>query len=168
MASIRADSHEIPLVHPLREGEFVVVSSHLLYVRFGFNQSNIYVEEEVMSKIGILKESIHILNLEVDSGHTWHLCPGHFRAYGLPSRRMCASNNIFLHQSDYSTVNMPLVQEGIWNSLEREHTLVTSTLVLIVHVKQEVPSSIIDISSESEGKSPSQPNMQHIFPKRVP
>jgi len=39
MASIRADGHEVPLLLPLGEGGFAIVSSHLFHVRFGFIQS---------------------------------------------------------------------------------------------------------------------------------
>ncbi len=69
MASIRADGHEIPLLLPLGEEGYALVSSHLLHVRFGFVQSSIYVEEEVMSNSGHLKEYIYILKLELEDGH---------------------------------------------------------------------------------------------------
>jgi len=50
-----------------------------------------------------------MLKLEVKDGHAWHLCLGRFRAYGLSSIMMGASNDIFPRQLDYLTINMPLV-----------------------------------------------------------
>jgi len=107
-----------------------------------------------------------MLKLEVKDGHAWHLCPSHIRAYGLSSLMMGASNDIFSCQLDYSIVDMFLVQEDIRNSPKREHILVNRTFVPIVHVKQEVP--IVDISSESQGKSLSQLSMQPTLLPRSP
>jgi len=82
MASIRADGHKIPLVLLLGVDGYVVVSLHL-HVRFGFVQSSVYVEEEVMSDSGRLQEYVHMLKLELEFGHVWHLHEGRYRAYGL-------------------------------------------------------------------------------------
>jgi len=91
MASIRADGYKVPLVLPLGEGGFVVVSSQLLHVQFGFIQSSVYVKEEVIADSGHLKESIHMPKLASDDVHVWHLLLGRYRVYGLSSR---ASNDI--------------------------------------------------------------------------
>jgi len=156
MASIRADGHEVPLVLPLGEGGFAIVSSHLFHVRFRFVQSSIYVEEEVISDSGQLKESIHMPKLVADDDHVWHLLPGRYRVYGLSSR---TSNDSLPRLSDYSTVNMPLSRHDIRNSLDRSNIPIASTSTHCVRVKQEDLDPVIDISSELEGESPSLPSL---------
>jgi len=69
MASICANGHEVPLVLPLGEQGYVVVSLHLLHVRFGFVPSSMYVEEEVMSTSGHVQEYVHMVKLELHDGH---------------------------------------------------------------------------------------------------
>jgi len=59
--------------------------------------------------------------LVADNGHVWHLFRGRYRAYGLSSLMMGASNNILPSQSNYSTVDMQLSSHDIRNSLEHEH-----------------------------------------------
>jgi len=164
MASIRADGHEVPLVLPLGEGGFTIVSSHLLHVRFGFVLSSIYVEEEVLSDSGRLKESIHMPKLVANDGHVWHLFPERYRTYGLSSLKMNASNDIIPRQSNYSTVNMPLSSQDITMSLDREHITIASIHVPCIRVKQEALDPIIDISSESKGECPSHPSFKETLP----
>ena len=76
IASIRADGYEILLVLPLEEEGYAILSSHLAHVWFKFVQSNIYVEQEVMSESGHLKESVHMQKVVVNNGHVWHLRQG--------------------------------------------------------------------------------------------
>lgn len=72
---------------------------------------------------------------------------------------MAASNNILPLQSNYPTLDMPLIYHDIRNFTEREHIMITTTPIQFVRVKQEVSDAIIDIFSEPEGESPSQPSL---------
>ena len=91
-----------------------------------------------MSDSGILQESIHMLKLEVDGGHVWHLRVGRYRAYGLLPPMMGVSGGVPPCQSEYSTINMPPVFQEVKSPMEREHITVTRTPVQLVRVKQEI------------------------------
>jgi hypothetical protein len=139
MAYIRADGHEIPFVLAIGEERHAVVSLHLLHVRFGFVQSTIYVEEEVMSSSGCLKEYVHVVKLELEEGHVWHLRQGRYQVYGLSLLMMGDSIEILPRRSDHSTVDMPLGRHCNRNSTENEHI----TPISLHRVKQEVLDPVI-------------------------
>ena len=61
MASIRVDGYDIPLVFPIGDGGRARVPCHLLYMRFTFVESSIYVEEEKRSNFGEVVQSIPIV-----------------------------------------------------------------------------------------------------------
>ncbi len=69
MVSIRADGYEVPLVLRVNGDGLVEVPIHLLHIRYGFIQSSIYVEEEIMSKSGALLESILMSKTRHEYGH---------------------------------------------------------------------------------------------------
>jgi len=94
MACIRVDGHDVPLVFLVEYGGRAKVMSHLLYVRFRFVESSIYVEEERKSDSGQLVESIPVVKSEEEKGHCWYLPLGNYRAYGLPLSILAASTEI--------------------------------------------------------------------------
>ncbi len=98
MACIRVDSHEVPLMFPIEDGGHARVLSHLLYIRFRFVESSIYVEEERMSESGKVKEFVPIVKSAKDEGHCWYLSPGNYKAYGLLLSMLGSSTQMLSRQ----------------------------------------------------------------------
>jgi hypothetical protein len=109
------------------------VYAHLLYARFGFHLSSIYIKEEVMSKSGEVDRSILQLRFCDNEGHHWVLPPGWYRAFGLTSTLMVASIDLLSHPSNMSSIQPPL----------------------FYFVKLECPNDLVHLSSDSyKGESP--------------
>jgi len=72
-----------------------------------------------MSDSGQLKEYVHMLKLELADGHVWHLCHGHYKAYGLTyglayglsSLVMGASKEVLPQHSNHSTID---ISRSVW------------------------------------------------------
>ena len=154
MASIRADGHEVPVVFPLDEEGFATVSTHLLHVRFKFIESSLYVEEEKHSKSGEIQQSIPIARSSRSDSSCWYLRSGNYRAYGLPLQMPPLSAHIGSRQSAGSTVNKPFIPDDTIRSPLPEIPASLPPIGTSTIVKVEKLDSIIELSSESEGESP--------------
>jgi hypothetical protein len=68
MAYIRASGHSVPLMMQIVEGGLARVYANVLYTRFGFHPTSIYIEEEVLSESGKVDRTILQLSLRDDEG----------------------------------------------------------------------------------------------------
>jgi len=69
MASIRADSHTVPITFPLGADGYAIVTSTILSLRFQFREVALYFEEEIFdTKTGILLYSCQIGTMSADFG----------------------------------------------------------------------------------------------------
>ena len=154
MASIRANGHEVPIVFPLDEEGFATVSTHLLHVRFKFIESSLYVEEEKHSESGEIQQSIPIVRSSGSDSSCWYLRSGNYRAYGLPLQMPPLSTQIGSRQSAGSTMNRPFILDSTIRSPLPEIPFGLPPIGTSTIVKVEKLDSIIEVSSESEGESP--------------
>ena len=154
MAGIWVDGHEVSIVFPLEEQGCAIVSTHLLHVCFKFVELSIYVKEEKHSQSGEIQQSIPIARSTSSDGCCWYLRSGNYRAYGLPLHMPPLSAEIGSRQSAGSTVNRPFIPDTGMTSplpecLARFPSNRTPTIV-----KVEKLDTIIELSSESKGESP--------------
>ena len=159
MAYIRVDGHEVPLLFPIKDGEHARVCSHLLHIRFKFVECSIYVEEERMSESGEVKQFVPVQRAREEGGHCWYLCPGNYRAYGLPLSVADASVDILTRQSENSSVDMPCTRNPALCSLRELSAPIFQTPIVPHTVKVERLDPIIELSSESNHKSPKSSKM---------
>ena len=154
MASIRVDGHEVPLIFPLDEQGCATVSTHLLHVRFKFVESSIYVEEEKHSESGEIQQSIPIARSTASDAHYRYLRSGNYRAYGLPLHMQPLSAKIGSRQSAGSTVNSTVIGETrIGRPLPKCPASFPPNGTPTI-VKVEKLDTIVELSSEPEGESP--------------
>ena len=168
MASIRVDGYDIPLVFPVADGECTRVPFHLLYVRFRFVESSIYVEEEQRSESGDVVQSIPVGKSAEAGTYAWYLPPGNYRAYGLPLSMLAASTKIHSCQSHNSTVHMPCSPRAFLRSPPREALRVPHTSAVLPVVKVERLDPIVELSSKSEGESSNVNGQKRNSSVRIP
>jgi hypothetical protein len=150
MANILAAGHDVPLKVPIGEEGFVRVPAHLLHIRFGFCESSIMLEEEVLANYGVIKEAILQSKCSDKEGFYWLLHPGQYRAYGLAPETVAASTEILAPMSDGSTVQLPLSRADSHQSSDQGRS-VTNIMMKLRNVKQEPVEPLIDLTSESDG-----------------
>ena len=109
MAYIRDSGHNVPFVLQIGEDGYAQLYSHLLYAHFGFYLSSIYIEEEVLSKLGEVHKSILQLSFRDDEGQLWLLPPRRYRAFGINAALMAASTDLVLQPSYMSSIQTPLL-----------------------------------------------------------
>jgi len=153
MASIRVDGHEILLVPLLEEEGYIVLSLHLVHVRFGFVQTSNYIEEEVMSNFGRLKESVLIQKVVVDYGHVCHLHLGRYRIYDLLQELLPFSIEILTLVFDKSNGEHPLLHPLKVESLGSGCSKNT-ILFNVNNVKRKSLELVLELSNDSKGKTP--------------
>jgi hypothetical protein len=136
MAYIRASSHSVPLMMQIAEGGHARVYANLLYARFDFHPTSIYIEEEVFSESGKVNRTILQVSFRDDEGQLWLLPPGRYRAFGLNVALIATSTDLVSQPSDMSSVQPPLLHS----------------------VKLEMPDNLVNLSSDSyEGALPNVP-----------
>jgi len=153
IACIQVDGNDVPLFFPVEDKGCTRVLSHLLYVRFRFVESSIYVEEERMLEPSKVQQSIPIVRSVEDEGHRWYLGLGNYRAYGLFLSILATSTEILSRQFDNSIVDMPYFIHGVSPSPTHEVLPVLSNPSLLQAVKVERLHLVIELSSELEGES---------------
>jgi hypothetical protein len=120
----------------IAEGGHARLYASVLYARFGFHPTSIYIEEEVLSKSGKVTRTILQLSLRDDEGQLWLLPPGRYRVFGLNTALMAASTDLVSQPSDMSSVQPPLLHS----------------------VKLEKPDNLVNLSNNSsEGALPNVP-----------
>lgn len=113
MALIRADAHPIPVIFPIGNDGYAVVTALSLSVRFKFQEDSLYVEEEIIdSNTRIVSQAIRQLSITNDDGKLWLLKVGKYRAYGL-SISLMDTSTLFLtpRESSTCTIQMPLLSK---------------------------------------------------------
>jgi hypothetical protein len=75
MVYIWASGHNVPLVLQIGEDGYAWLYAHVLHAHFEFDQSSIYIEEEVLSELGEVDRSILQLRFRDNEGHHWVLLP---------------------------------------------------------------------------------------------
>ena len=122
-------------------------------MRFRFVESSIYVEEEQRSKSGDVVQSIPVGKSAEAGTYACYLRPKKYRAYGLPLSMLAASTEFHGQQFHNSIVDMPCSPRALLRSPPREALHVPHTSAVLPILKVERLDPIIDLSSESEGKS---------------
>ena len=101
MAYIRASSHSVPLIMQIVEGGHARVYANVLYARFGFHPTSIYIEEGVLSKSDKVDRTILQLSFHDEE---WLLPPGQYKAFGLNAALMAAPTDLTSQPLDMSNV----------------------------------------------------------------
>ena len=109
MAYIRALGHSIPLMMQIIEGGHARVYANVLHARFEFHPTLIYIEEEVLSKLGKVDRTIFQVSFYDDEGQLWLLPPSQYKAFGLNAALMAASMDLVSQPSDMSSIQPPLL-----------------------------------------------------------
>jgi hypothetical protein len=107
MAYIQASGHNVSFVLQIAEDSYAQLYAHVLYARFKFHLSSIYIEKEVLSKSSKIDRSILQLRFHDNEGHHWVLPPRWYRAFGLIAVLMAASIDLLSQSSDMSSVQPP-------------------------------------------------------------
>ena len=133
MANILAIGHNVPLKVPIGEEGFVRVPAHLLHIRFGFCESSIMLEEEVLANYGFIKEAVLQSKCSDKEGFYWLLHPGQYRAYGLAPQTVAASTEI-LAPVRWFYCSLPLSRAASHQSSD-QGCFITDILIKLCNVK---------------------------------
>ena len=83
MATFRADGHLVPLTLRMSDDGFATISEQLLSLRFHFQLSSIFIEQELFHVTGVLSETILQVPFSTDLGTSWRVGPGQYRVFGV-------------------------------------------------------------------------------------
>lgn len=83
MATFRADGHIVPITLNMSADGFATVSEQLLCLRFHFQLSSIFIEQDVFDVEGVLSETVFQMPIRENERTSWKVGPGQYRVFGV-------------------------------------------------------------------------------------
>ena len=113
MALLRVESHYVPVLFPLGEDGYAIVTCATLSLRFQYREVTIFVEEEVFDDhTDLVSHAVRQTRVENDDGSFWLLKPRKYRVYGVSECMFdCSTELLTPRESSTISIERPLLSK---------------------------------------------------------